>query len=64
MSAVRCMFCRTFAGYIFWLRHTGYTHPCCLTCYPQAVAVRGSAVGALALDGSRIFESTIAPEGT
>jgi hypothetical protein len=53
------MFCRHFAQYIFWQRDTGYTHPCCLTCYPQATTTRKSVAGALALDGSRIFDSSL-----
>lgn len=56
---IRCCFCAFPALYIFWFRVVGYRWPCCATCYPKAVTANGSQAGALALDGSRIFEPTV-----
>lgn len=56
-DAIRCCFCRGFALYIFWFKRVGYRWPVCTTCFPKATAANGGAqAGALALDGSRIYE--------
>jgi len=52
-----------------WLQPTGYTHPCCSNCYANAVAKRGSSVGAITFDavtesaGSLSIDKPISNDG-
>lgn len=61
---IRCCFCPFPALYIFWFQTIGYRWPCCTTCFPKATAANGdSQTGALALDGSRIYETGFGADG-